>query len=389
MVKALRSGPKDDLGEMVARVAVGTVGLAYFYRDEKKKQEEGLQWFEHRGSDGTVQNITNMFPYSVYALLGRITHNWIEGEGMDKGLIEALRQQVGPLEALEQLSLPTFVKDFTRWATDVNVDTGERGEVFGTIGEAVVYVGAQVAEIAAGVTRPLDIYSRTVSYRNPEAGGGLIADPKQAEGIDKIVLGLTRYTSAFFNFAFGEKTEYGPRLLGKPRENASTKGPLKIPNPAGTATGFHLQPQSRNLNKLLGMVDKPPYKADSFTSGNPEYDAFINKHVTPLLEAKASSLLKNEVFLKSPMSVKMKIVDAKIKEARDEVLNLLEGRRIGDNDDRLIDLRRKLLVKDRAARQRAMEALGISTPERKLSRYEIEAIERYMDVEEDKIQRIK
>ena len=115
----------------------------------------------------------------------------------------------------------------------------------------MMYVGGQAAEIAAGYTRPLDLPSRIISYGMPEAGGGLALDRKQARDMDKIVLGLTRYVSGFFNLAFGEENEYGVTMYGAPKESATSAGPVRIPNPAGTFTGTVIMPPARNLNKLL------------------------------------------------------------------------------------------------------------------------------------------
>ena len=387
--RVFKGAPEDDIAETAARATVGTMALAYLVAGEEEKQKEGLQWFERRNDDGSIEDITTVFPYSVYSLIGRMYHNWDKGEGMDKGLVDSLLQQIGPLDALETVAAPPFIRDFTRYMTDETIDDGEKATFFATVKDALGYVAGTTGDILAGYTRPLDLMSRTISYTNPVAGGGLTIDRKQAEGIDKFTLGLTRYTSAFFNYAFGEENEYGVRMMGRPKESAISPGPVRIPNPAGTIVGTTLPPKANKINKLLGMVDKPPYMADSFTSGNPEYDAFINKTITPMLEERAARLLKNEVFLKAPQSAKSEIVNDMIQETRREILGLLEGGRIGDSQDRLNNERRKLLVGDRGARRRAMKALGITTDEHKLSLFEIEAIKRRMDLEEDEFERIK
>lgn len=389
MSSIFKGEPLDDLSERAARATVGTMALLYLWKEEGEKQEQGLQWNQRRNSDGSIEDITNLFPYSVYALIGRITHNLERGEGMDQDLINSLLQQVGPLEALESLSAPTFVKDFVRYMTDTSIPEEEKASVFSSFADWGVYVGAQAAEIAAGFTRPLGAISTAVSYQFPEAGGGVAIDRKQAEGFDQVLLGFSRYTSAIFNFLLGEETEYGVRLYGEPKESATSEGPVMMPNPAAASVGTILQSPQRNLNKLLGMVDKPAYKADSFTSGNAQYDAFINKHVTPLLEQRAKALLQNEVFKNAPQSGKIKLVDNMLATARDDVLGLLEGRRIGDPEDRLVNERRKLLTRDRAARRRAMKALGITTPEHKLSLFEIEAIRRRMDLEKEEFESVE
>lgn len=379
----------EEVGEMAARATVGTMALAYLVHEQEQNQAEGLQWFERRNDDGSVEDITTLFPYSVYALIGRMYHNWDRGEGMDQGLVDSLLQQIGPLEALESVAAPTFIKDFARYLTDPTIEGEEKATFFATIKDALMYVGGAGAEIAAGFTRPLDMPSRIVSYGMPEAGGGLTIDRKQAEGMDKITLGLTRYVSGFFNLAFGVENEYGVSMYGAPKESASSTGPVRIPNPAGTLIGSTIQSPATKLDRLLGMVDKPPFRADSFTSGIPEYDAFINKEITPMLEVRAARLLASDVFKKAPQSAKIKLVDNMLRTTRTDLLSMLEGHRIGDAEDRLDNERRKLLTGDRAARRRAMEALNIKTEEHKLSLFEIEAIRRRMDLEDEQFDRIK
>lgn len=381
--------PLDDLAERAARATVGTMALLYLWKEEGEKQEQGLQWNQRRNSDGSIEDITNLFPYSVYALIGRIAHNLERGEGMNEDLVKTLLQQLGPLEALESLSAPTFVKDFVRYISDTSIPEEEKASVFSSFGDWGVYVGAQVAEIAAGFTRPLAAISTAASYQFPEAGGGVAIDRKQAEGFDQILLGFSRYTSAIFNYLLGEETEYGVRLYGKPKESATSEGPAMMPNPAAASFGTILSAPQRNLNKLLAMVDKPEFKADSFTSGNAEYDAFINKHVTPLLEARAKALMQTDVFKNAPQSGKIKLVDNMLTLAKEDIVGMLEGRRIGDSEMLLVNERRKLLTRDRAARRRAMKALNITTEENKLSLFEIEAIRRYMDIEKEEYESVE
>jgi hypothetical protein len=387
--RVMRGKGVENLDQALARATVGTMALAYLTREQETKQEEGLQWFERRNADGSIEDVTNLFPYSLYSLSGRIIHNFARGEGMDLGLIDNLKQQIGPLDALESVAAPSFLLDFARFMADPQVPDADKAGFLGIASSALEYVGGAVGDIAAGYTRPLDIYSRSLSYVYPEMGGGMVIDRKQAEGMDRFVQGVTRYTSAFANYLLGEETEYGTRLFGAPRESALLEGPARIPNPASTVTGSTRQPNARNLNKVLGMVDKPPFRVDSFTSGIPEYDAFINREVTPFLDQRAEALLKNPRFMNAPQSLKIEMVDDMIKAARDEVLSQLEGRRIGDPEDRLMVERRNLLTRDRQARIRAKEALGITTEDHKLSLFEIEAIRRRIALEKEERERLK
>jgi hypothetical protein len=389
MFRAIKGRANEDAMERVARAAAGSMALIYMYSEEEKKQAEGLQWNERRRSDGSVEDITNLFPYSVYALVGRIGVNAVRGEGMDKGLIEALKQQMGPFAALEDVAGGSLMRDIINYATSEEVPEDEKRGVFGAIADFSLFLGGAAAGVAAGFTRPLAVYSNVASTLSPEAGGGRVADAKQAEGIDKIVLDLTRNTSAFFNFAFGEETEEGVRLFGAPRYSATSPGISRIANPADAILGSIVKAPPTKLNKVLGQVDKPPFLVDSFSSGVPEYDAFINQHVQPLLEQRAADLLENPMWKGASQSLKIDMVDKMLSYAEKDVLAMLEGRQVGGMEERLNRERAKLLSKDRNLRRRAIKALGITNPEHKLSLYEIEAIRRYMDYEEDQLKTLE
>lgn len=151
-------------------------------------------------------------------------------------------------------------------------------------------------------------------------------------------------------------------------------------NPLGAMQGGAPQPPATALNKVLGMVNKQPFRVDSFTSGNAEYDAFINKNVTPLLEVEAQKLLKDFIFMKAPMSVKMERVGQTIENTRATIVELIEGNYLGP-DARILNERRKLLAMPAAQRFRAKQSAGIETDDKNLSLLEIEEIRIHMELD--------
>jgi hypothetical protein len=379
-------GNFDNLGDSVAKAATGTAALYYMAQNEADKQAQGLQWFERKTQDGSVENISTLFPYSVYALLGRIAHGVNQGEGVNLQLLDELRKNIGPLDALSGLTDPQAITDMLRWLSDPATTAEDTEEFF-----SLPRVFAQTAgDILAGYTRPIEVYSRAFSYATPEAGGGLAIDRKQVDdNTDTFILGLTRNVSGFFNYFFGEENEYGVRMYGKPKESGSVEGPVKMPNPVGVVGGTTYNPPSKNINKLLALVDKPPFRADSFTSGVPEYDAYINKEVTPFLEREATRLLNLDRFTRLPKSRQIEEVDKMLKQAENELVAKVEGGYLGNENDRLINERRKLLTRDKQARIRAKNALNISTDDHRLTMYQIEAIRRYIDLEREESKMIQ
>lgn len=389
LLRVFKGTADEETGTAIARAMVGSTALAIMTMQESEKQKEGLQWFERRTDNGSIENVTTLFPYSLYALTGRIIHNYVQGEGMSPDLLEEFKKQSVILDTIENLGSLRWFKDFSKFLTDPAVEENEKNNFMDFLNgafELANVVGAPT--IAAGYTRPLDTLSRTLGYKTPEAGGGILVDRKQATGLDRTLQELSRYTSGFFNVMFGEENEYGVRMTGAPKESATSLGPVRGANPAGTVSGTNYQPRKTNFDRLLGMVDKSPYKADSYTTGNPEFDALVNKQITPLLLLRATEMLKDNRFLKAPQATKIKMVDQMIKSAEDDILDMLDSGVGAKSDDKLKNERRKLLVLDRQSRILAKNALGISTPDRELTLYQIEAIRRYIDVEEAMLKRM-
>lgn len=377
-------GFDEEAAQMMARSLAGTGLMAYMAMQAASDQEEGLQWFERRTATGDVEDITNLFPLNVFQLSGRIIHNAIAGEGGSTELFNALADQMGSFDLLEDFASMQWLKPIVEYLTDESVTVEDRSVVM----DGVKLFFEVVGGTAAGYTRPLDPINRGLSYTRPKMGGGIVVDRKQARGFEKAALEATRYVSGFFNYAFGEENEYGVRMVGRPRESASVMGPVRDPNPATfIAGGTRIDTPRTKINKLLGMVDMPPFRADSFTSGNPEYDAMMNKYITSSLEVAAERLMNSEYFKNAPQSLKIDEVNKLINQVQTEILSAIDGRVIGDDESTLLNERRKLLTRDRSQRIRARKALGITTPDHKLSMYEIEAIQLYMKVEEEELKR--
>lgn len=377
---------EEAVEEVIARSVAGSVFIGFAMSHEAAKQAKGLQWYQEELPDGRIENVQTLFPYSLYNLLGRIAHNAARGEGGNIDLVNELQNQFAAIDTMEQYASLRWLKP----AIDVFINERQGEE-----GVGLILQGAQAATMAAtgfaaGALRPLELPTRMTSYPRESFGGGLAIDRKQADSFsDKFALEASRYVSGFFNFAFGEENEYGTRTYGAPRESASSVGPVRESNPGLLFSGTKVEAPRTKINVLLGMVDKPPFKADSFTSGVPEFDALMNKEITPILEAKAGALLKNHSFKSLPQSAKIDKVNQLINEARNEILSSFESTPLGDGKERLTLERRNLLTEDISSRIRAKKALGITTEDHKLSLYEIESIRTYIKVEGERFKRIK
>lgn len=373
-----KSASSMDIGEKMAKAVVGTTFLFAVAANEAKKQEEGLQWFENKAGDGQVENVSTLFPMSVYNLAGRIIHNIASNEGAPRDLMEELKKQVGPLDAITSVVDGGIVTDLIKYLAQADENPEDMSIFVDTIKAILPTMGG----IAAGYTRPLDMPNDILGTILDAKGvvSDQAVDRKQADGVvEATLLNLSRYTNTLFNMMLGEETEDG-LLYGKPAQSATEKDPVSDPNPMSTMFGRRLEPARTNIDRVLGMVDKPPFRVNSFTSGVPEYDAFINDVVFNTLERKATQLLKSDIFKKAPMAAKRDMVEKLIRASRDEVLDMVESPYVGDQNGRLLNERRKLMVYDQSLRAEAKKALSISTKDRELTLFQIQLIRDWIEV---------
>jgi len=367
-----------DMGTRTAQAIVGTTAIAMAAHREREKQAQGLQWNEERDETGSVYKVDNMFPWGLYNLAGRIWNHWSDGEGMNKDLMVAAAQQLSFPAAIAEAGNPQPIGDLVKYMTDETNPEDDRNAFFDLIGYAV----ESVSGIAAGFTRPLDPINKIVGELEDVQGrtSNVSIDRKQAEGVDVTIQNLTRYTNTLFNFLLGEEQEDGRLLYGEPKYSATQKGPVRNANTGASVFGAQYVQRRTPIDILLGMVDKAPFKADSFTSGNPEYDSFMNQSVNPILERRAVDMLNNPRFKALSLGQKIARVEEMLAAAREEVLDALEGGTVGGTNEVLLRERMKLLTKSRPDIISAKKELGITTPNNKLNLTQINLINQHLKV---------
>lgn len=365
-----------DAGEKLSRAVVGSTLLGMAAIREGEKQKEGLQWNEERDSGGNVYKVDNLFPMGLTNLLGRFVHNWRVGEGQDPDLMTDLGKQLAIPAAIGELDSWEIIKEMSAYFKDGQTD-GSGNIVL----DLAALAANSIAGVASGVTRPLDTLNDVVGAAGDAAGviSNAAVDKKQAEGLEGIVLNLTRYTNNFFSLAFGEPDETGRRLFGKPKHSATQKGLVKPGNPGAALFGQQYQQPRTPIDTLMGQVDQPPFKMDSFTSGDPEYDDFMNQVIEPILNREAQRLLNSDTFNTAPMSAKMKLVDQMLEASKQEVLSNLENGTVGGENELLINERRKLLVLSATDVLNAKRALGITIDNHKLNMTQIDMIKKQIE----------
>jgi len=376
--------PSMDIGTKVAQGVVGTTAWALAYIREQDKAKEGLQWFEERDSTGAVYKVDNLFPVGLYNVIGRLLVDndpLSPDDGGSKDLWTALGQQLAAPAALAEFGKFAPVIDMINYFTDPATPESEKSSLLDIVGYAV----EAISGIAAGFTRPIDPLNDAFGIMMDMNGeiDFVNVDKKQAQGIDAKIQNLGRYTDAFFSFVMGEPNEDGARLFGVAKQSATQSGPVESGNPGAGIFGTQYQQRRTPIDKLLGMVNKAPFRVDSFTTGVPQYDNWMNEVITPILEREANALLSSEAFQKMSMSAKIDVVERMLDGARKEVLTSLEGIGPRGKNETLLNERRKLMSIPRAARARAKSELNIATPDHKLNMVEIELIRKKIELERE------
>lgn len=381
--KIYKEGFTMDLTDKVMRSIVGTTALAMVAVKEGQKQEAGLQWYEEKTDTGEIQNVQNLFPLGLYNLMGRMSHLSIKGEGIPKDMWTELGKQVGPLAAVQGISDNSVMLELGKYLSDTKGDEDATTEFFKLMGFATASVAGTVF---SGFTRPLDPYNDLIGAVGDLNGSvaDVAIDKKQAEGVDAVLQNFGRYTNHFFNLALGTPVEKGSGkvIYGKPAQSATEDKFVKDSNPLSRMVGAPMETTRTNIDILLGQTNFPPFKMNSYTA-NPEYNAFINDRVFPILERKATNLLAGDYYKKAPTHVKRSMVTKILSDSRDEVLDLLDQGFVGGADERLINDRRKFSGLPEALRIEAKKALEITTSDRKLTPYQVEALNQWISLEKD------
>lgn len=369
--KVMKKQIDVDLGEKISQMIVGTTMIGTLAHREAGKEKDGLQWNEERDASGGVYKVDNLFPWGLYNLAGRIALGWDRGEGVNKDLMTAAAQQLSFPAALGDIGSPQVIRDMVDYATSPTTTDDDKNAFWDLMG----YSANFIAPIAAGFTRPLDPLNKFVGAYSDANGitSNVTIDKKLSPGIDGTIQSFSRYTNTLFNYLLGEPDEEGKLLYGKPKHSATQKGEIRSGNDGAGIFGAQYAQRRTPIDKLLGMVNKAPFKADSFTSGDPEYDDWMNQNVNPILEREATRLLNNDMFKGMTMAAKIAAVDDMLTAARNEVLATLETN--GSKDNILLNERRKLLVLPKNDRNAAKEELGITTPDHKLNMTQIRIIQ--------------
>lgn len=385
--KIFKEGVSGDVQEDISKAIVGTAGIALAVSREEEKTKEGLQWFEERDRNGDVYKVDNVFPLSLYNVLGRIGASLRSGGGVPKSLVTDLGRQLALPAALEDAGDLNPIVGMAEYLNTA-IGSGEELSIYNIIFDMLGGAGAAGAKLTSGFTRPFDALNDATGALGEMYGviDTAAIDQKQLEGVDRIAFELTRYTDSFFKLLAGKEGPDG--LTTGPRKfSATQEGPVKTGNPISSLFGHNVQQRRTNVDKLFAMVDKAPFTADSYKSGIPEFDNWMNEVVYPVLERKATQLLNNENFKSLSKASKERRVNEMVESARNEVMAQLERPIYGNSKEATLAARADLMARPELERGEAMALLGITKDISELNLFELKMIEEAMNLSDKKNRR--
>ena len=346
-------GKSIDAIEAFSKATVGGAAIAYAMDFQDDHAQKGYAWNELDTGTGEVSNITNTFPLSLLMIAGRVGSKMRKGEQVDADLAKEFGKQLAIGQAATDLE---FGNDITRiLLLAFNYDQEFKGTL-PTFLEGVSYTGGN---IIAGATRPLATFNVLAGYALADYAGvdvTPVVDKRLARGAgEKLMFNATKYVDNIIEGVLsGINRE--TTLLGDEKRVAYREGNLVDPSPYRTITGQRIKQPRTFANIVFGMVDKPEWKTGMY-SGVPEYDAFANKIIAPMIEIESGILLKDKSFVNGNTDTKRAKVNNMLKKVKKRVNDYLTD--VPSSQQGLNYRRKKLDGVDKGLLKRAKEIVNV------------------------------
>jgi hypothetical protein len=372
--------------EKLARAVVGTTALYGLFKTSQGHEQQGLQWNQVEDSTGDITNKSNTAPESMYRIVAKMSELYARGEGIPMEMWKELGNVLGPGQWSRQLTQGNALNEIIAAMSSSAFSDEDRAEVMGVVdtllkGDMSPVVQGLVktgAGIASGYTRPLDVFNKLIGMGQENDP---MIDRRMASTLSETMTQeLTRYTNSLFSpFLGDQETENGVPVIGTPKRAATRpEGDIHDPNPFSTLFARREEPAFNNIDRVLGMVNLPPFIMDK-RSAIPELDHFVNKEVAPILNRRAKNLLENAQWRNAPQYEKVNQVRQMLLDVREEVIQNLRTGTIGGPQVRLNDERSKWTASySLSEREMARRELGITTPDRELSKMQLEVMKEYI-----------
>ena len=328
IAKAAKAGGQDITSmEAVSRSLVGTAALGMAMLYSEKQQKEGLAFNEINAGGGTIVDVRNVFPFSLWLAVGRGANLRRKGEPISKELRE---------DIMAQLAIGQVARD-TQFANDIynvfDFMTGQKEG--GDRGASLDALYKSLGNIAAGATRPLDAINKAVGYM---AENDIAKDVRQARGLGPV---FTQSASKYFDNILEVMIGETETLTGENLRVATRKGDVYDPNPLSRIFGISVKQGRTAAEKAYSLAEMKTWTADSRTK-IPMYDRIFNESLAPLLEVKMNRLVKDRRFINGDLEYRRGRLKYELTRAREEVRKSLD---FNQNQSYMDRLRYKVSVK--------------------------------------------
>jgi len=294
---------ESDVGDAMAKAAIGMAAVRYFAQEELKNIDEGLAWSEKRDPDtGMVRDLRYDYPYSLFKMAGRMFAHLKRGEEIPQDLIQVASETFG-------------FRQFTRQLGEYEFGIGQmvQGLASGELSLTKEAVGKIVGNVASqaisGVTRPIDPINQVVGLAQGEDFKAI--DRKQ--GL-KVLNNSLRYVDNIFA-SLG--VELAPEKF---KGTTGEKGRSQI----SKVVGFREVPKHSYTQRMFNVIGRPEWRTNIF-SRVPEADNRVNELLFTFLERNAAFVFNSKRFKEGSMRTKIKLVNDALTTSKKQVKTRLQN----------------------------------------------------------------
>ena len=294
---------ESDVGDAMAKAAIGMTTVRYFAQEELKNIDEGLAWSEKRDPDtGMVRDLRYDYPYSLFKMAGRMFAHLKRGEEIPQDLIQVASETFG-------------FRQFTRQLGEYEFGIGQmvQGLASGELSLTKEAVGKIVGNVASqaisGVTRPIDPINQVVGLAQGEDFKAI--DRKQ--GL-KVLNNSLRYVDNIFA-SLG--VELAPEKF---KGTTGEKGRSQI----SKVVGFREVPKHSYTQRMFNVIGRPEWRTNIF-SRVPEADNRVNELLFTFLERNAAFVFNSKRFKEGSMRTKIKLVNNALTTSKKQVKTRLQN----------------------------------------------------------------
>jgi hypothetical protein len=272
-----------------------------------------------------------------------------EEKAATKELMRDAGTQLVIAQLYRQAGVGGGVEDIAKYilsTTDSEVEQRELKDIFSAF---ATFVGG---DIVSGFTRPFEPVNTLLNVaRNDD----VLIDRKQLRGMDLAKANTFRYLDGFFN-VFTEPDENGRRGMGPPLQALTKPGDQREANPLRRITsGTREEQPLTNADRMLNTVNLPLWTQQERT-GIPEWDALVNREITPMLEARATRLINSPLWKNSNQRTRQRQVRALMKQVKADIRDILAK---GTLDGATRNAQRNWLSKDEDLRIQARQRFNL------------------------------